>query len=132
MARVSKKNLNPKLAKEIWQQLGETVGRLSSEQSGPFLAGLLGENEQIMLAKRLASIILTHEGHSDYAISLTLKMSSATVGKLRRNYRKGQYQKVITGMKKNKTDYLDFVDNLIDIIHFGLPRYNGPRKYNLR
>ncbi len=131
MARVSKNELDQKLAKEIWQQLNETIGRLSGSQAGPFLEGLLGENERIMLAKRLAAIVLIHERHSDYAISITLRMSSATAGKLRRNYKDNRYEKVISGIKKNKADYLDFVDDLIDIIHLGLPRYAGPRKHKI-
>ncbi|MCA9363473.1 hypothetical protein KC851_04085 [Candidatus Kaiserbacteria bacterium] len=131
MARISKQKLNDKVAKEIWQQLKETVGRLSGDQSGPFLEGLLGKNEQIMLAKRLAAIVLIHEGHSDYAIAHTLKISSATAGKLRANYQSEQYKKVISGIKKNKADYAAFVDDLIDIIHLGLPRYAGPGRWKL-
>ncbi len=129
MARVSKKKLDQKLAREIWQQLIGTVGRLSAVQAGPFLEGLLGENERIMLAKRLATVVLIHEGHSDYAVSKTLQMSSATVTKLRTAYRKGHYDSVISGLKKNKTDYLKFVDDLIDMIHLGLPRYAGPNRW---
>jgi uncharacterized protein YerC len=131
MARISKRPLDEKMSAEIWQQLYETVGRLSSDQATTFLTDLLGPTEQTMLAKRLAAIVLIHEEHSDYAIAQTLQMSSATVHKLRLRYQQGRYDEVIKGVQKNKTDYIAFVDTLIDAIHFGLPRYAGPNRWKL-
>lgn len=128
MTNVSKKEMDQNLAREIWQQLNEAVGRLSSTQSTPFLEELLSESEQVMLAKRLAAIILIHEGHSDYAISETLCMSTDTVGRLRFKYNRGEFKSVVVGMQKNKTDYTEFIETLLDVIHLGLPRYSGPRR----
>ena len=129
MARISKQKISGKVSNEIWSQLTETLGRLSANQSGLFINQLLGKEEQIMLAKRLAVIVLIHEQHSDYAISRSLKVSSTTVAKLRIKYKKKQFDAVIKGIKKNKADYVDFVNTLVDVIHIGLPRYAGPGRW---
>jgi uncharacterized protein YerC len=129
MTNVSKQPVSKDVYKEIWKQLSEVVGRLSATQASPFLTDLLTESEQIMLAKRLAAIVLIHEEHSGYAISKILKMSWSTVDKLEEGYNNHQYDKVIHGIKKNKADYLEFIDTLVDLIHIGLPRYAGPNRW---
>jgi hypothetical protein len=131
MVRVSRNSLDKQVEKEISTQFIETLGRLSAVQSAPFISELLGEEEQIMLAKRLATIVLIHEDHSDYAIANTLKISNTTSAKLREQYNQGSFKSVIQGIKKNKTDYLDYVDTLVEIIHLGLPRYVGPGRWKL-
>lgn len=129
MTNVSKKKLSAKLYKEIWQQLNETLGRLSSTQATPFLQELLSESEQVMLAKRLAAIILIHEQHSEYAIAKTLHMSTDTIGKLKLRHESGEFKSIVKGMRKNKIDYNEFIETLLDIIHLGLPRYVGPHRF---
>jgi transposase len=84
-----------------------------------------------MVAKRLAMIVLIHEDHSDYAIAKTLKVSNTTVAKLRKRYDRKAFQSVITGMRKNRNEYLEFVETLLEVIHLGLPRYAGPNRYTL-
>jgi uncharacterized protein YerC len=127
MVNVSKNALDEKLAGEIWQQLNEVIGRLSATQAPLFLSELLSDSEQIMLAKRLAVIVLIHERQTDYAIAETLNMSNSTVAKLRLRYQDGAFTSVIRGIQKNKTDYLEFVDTLFDMITLGLPRYGQAR-----
>ena len=131
MTNISKQSLDGQVANEIWIQLHEVIGRLSVAQTKLFLSEMLTESERIMLAKRLAAIVLIHEKHSDYAIAKTLKISDATSRKIRSGYRRGDYKSVITGIKKNKVDYAAFVETLIDAIHFGLPRYAGPDRWKL-
>tara|TARA_B100001989_G_C24528031_1_gene459847 strand:- start:242 stop:646 length:405 start_codon:yes stop_codon:yes gene_type:complete len=131
MTRVSNQKLDKLVAKEIWNQLGETIGRLSASKADPFLESILTPTEQIMLAKRLAIIVLIDEGHTDYAISKTLRVSSSTVARLRETYNFGSYRPVLSGLKKNKADYVDFVNTLVDVIHIGLPRYAGPDRWKL-
>lgn len=130
MARISKQKISSRISNEISSQLTDTLGRLSANQSGLFVSQLLGKEEQIMLAKRLAIIVLIHEQHTDYAISKTLKVSDTTVSKLRLKYHNKEFDSVVKGIKKNKADYIDFLETLLDIMHMGLPRYAGPnRKY---
>lgn len=128
MTNVSKQSLDKKVAVEIWTQLGEVVGRLNANQAPLFLTCILTDSEQIMIAKRLAAIVLIHEEHSNYAISETLKISNATATKLRMAYMQGAYNDVLKGLRKNKTDYANFVETLIDAIHLGLPRYVEPKR----
>ncbi len=78
--QVSKRQINKNLQKEIFQILYQLIADLKNPQEvALFFEDVLGKNETIALAKRLAvAYYLTH-GRSYENIKQNLKVSSATV-----------------------------------------------------
>lgn len=130
MARVSKRRLPEKELQGLSQQLSGVIGRLNSRQVEHFLKEFLGPEEKEVLAKRLAVVIMLHEGHSRYATAELLRMSQTTVGTIAERYKRGTYNATLTMLRKNKKDYLAFLDTLDSILHLGgiLPHYASGRE----
>jgi len=85
------------------------------------LGELLGEEEQIMLAKRFAAIAMLAEGNSLYRTGQLLDMSPSTVERLRNNMRDGAYDSLIARLKQNKQAYEDFWETLEVVLRAGMP-----------
>lgn len=78
--QVSKKEINKNLQKEIFQILYQLLVDLKTpEEAKSFLEDILGKNETIALAKRLAVAYYLSHGRSYENIKQNLKVSSATV-----------------------------------------------------
>ena len=85
MVRLNKNALTKGQLNRLFDQLNNTLCKLSSNDTNLLLSDLLGNEEKIMLAKRLGVIILLLEGYSLYKISDVLKVSSATASKLKQD-----------------------------------------------
>lgn len=131
MVRLNKTGLSQKQLDVLFAQLNQTLGRLEPKQTSAFLSELLGSEERIMLAKRLAIIILLLEGKSLYNISHTLKVSPTTAEKVKFKLDSGHYKQILKTLGKNKTDYFAILEAIDDILHLGgiLPHYNGLDRY---
>ena len=125
MARISKQLLDHSYTNELTAQLAEIIGRLSTIQATAFLNEFLGPEEKLMLAKRLAAVVMIHEQHTLYAVAQTLKISHATANVIKLRYDRGSYIETLRGLHKNKVDYGAFLDVLDTILKAGLPRYKG-------
>ncbi|MFZ5365771.1 MAG: YerC/YecD family TrpR-related protein [Patescibacteria group bacterium] len=78
--QVSKKQINKNLEKEIFQILYQLIVDLKNpEESKVFLEDILGKNETIALAKRLAVAYYLSHSRSYENIKQNLKVSSATI-----------------------------------------------------
>jgi uncharacterized protein YerC len=130
MARVSKQPLEHTYANELIAQLAEVIGRLNAPHASAFLSEFLGPEEKLMLAKRLAAVVMIHEKHTLYAVAHTLKMSHATADTIKIRYDLGLYTETLRGLRKNKIDYGAFLDTLDLILRAGLPRYKGKENWN--
>ncbi len=80
-----------KLPKDIEEQLLNNFDLVLSSISNKdrmikFLSFLLTETERVMLAKRLAVVILVSEGKADSEISNSLHITRMTIGKIRYFY----------------------------------------------
>ena len=83
MPHVSRNRLDRKLEKQLIDTLDLVVSKLTKrEEVKVFLLSLLTPTERIMLAKRLAIIILTKEGLSETQISQTLHVTRVTVSRM--------------------------------------------------
>ncbi len=82
MPHVSKVKLDKKLENELLKMLEVVLGRLSKNEMNSFLVSLLSSTERLMLAKRLAVIILLKQGLSENSISLKLGVTRETVARL--------------------------------------------------
>ncbi len=125
MANLSKRKLSDKQLLQISCQLNVVLGKLSPDKTGPFLAELLGYEERIMIAKRFAMILMIEKGFSSYKISSILKVSTATAEKIAKKFDRGDYNQILSSIKKNKKDYLKILDVLDSALHLGglLPHY---------
>jgi len=123
MVNVSKKKLDSEQLKTLFSQLNGIVSSLTENQADAFLTELLGPEERIMLAKRLAAIIMMYEGYSLYRIADSLKLSSSTVHTLSERYHRGDFRTLHSLMKKQPITFADFINTLDSVLHLGfLPR----------
>ncbi|GAG17297.1 unnamed protein product [marine sediment metagenome] len=100
MPHISKKKLEPRVLKQILYFFKAIMADLKTDEgAAAFLNSLLTNTEKLMLAKRLAMVVLIKEGISDSKIVETLKTTHATVEKMKLMLDKtmGGYQ---IGLKK--------------------------------
>tara|TARA_B100000745_G_scaffold299776_1_gene251453 strand:- start:457 stop:882 length:426 start_codon:yes stop_codon:yes gene_type:complete len=125
MVNISKESLCQKDLHRLFTQLNSTVGRLSAKQSEDFLSGLLGTEEKVMLAKRLAAIIMLVHGQSIYRVATSLKVSTSTSKNYKNQLKSGQYDLLLNSITKQKKRYLELLETIDSILHLGgaLPHY---------
>lgn len=84
MPHVSRNKLSPKVEKDLIHALDVILTKISREEDlNIFLLSLLSPTERVMLAKRLAIVILLKEDLPDSRIAETLKVTRVTVSRLR-------------------------------------------------
>ncbi|MCA9357429.1 hypothetical protein H6784_02975 [Candidatus Nomurabacteria bacterium] len=121
MTHVSKQQLEPEHLDQLFIQLSSSASLLTKKTASGFLDDLLGHEEKIMLAKRLAAIVMLIEGNSSYRIWQLLKMSPSTTDKIRLNYEIGKYKNIERIIKSNKTSYEQFWKTLEIILQANMP-----------
>ena len=131
MARIAKQPLPHIQLESLFTQLHEILGKSSTTQIESFMYEFLGREERIMLAKRLAIIVMLTHGSSLYKVAQTLSISSATAGKIQDRIEQGHYSHLIPLLKKNKKQYLSILKTLDSLLHLGgfLPHYTGMERY---
>jgi uncharacterized protein YerC len=82
MTNVSKHPLTTTQEAELFSQLGVLFSKRNPQQAQELFDDLLSETEKIMLAKRLAILVMLYKKQSLYFIAQTLHVSSATVARL--------------------------------------------------
>ncbi len=83
MPHVSRVKLDQRIEKDLIKTLEFVLTRLTREEEmNGFLLSLMTPTERLMLAKRLAMIILLKENLSDSHISATLKVTRGTVSRM--------------------------------------------------
>jgi uncharacterized protein YerC len=121
MTNISKKTLQPAHLKKLYTELAKTIVRLDRKNANLFLDELLGEEEKIMIAKRLTAIVMLIEKKSVYRISQALLMSSSTIARLRIKLLAGDYANIEHMFKRRRKEYRDFRNTLEVILRAGLP-----------
>jgi|SRR3989344_4714643 len=111
MPHISRKRTSKDTYLKIYDQLISAVRDSKSSSDAKSIAhGLFTKTERIMLAKRLALIILIHEGESSYTVLTQLKISTSTYKRIYKNYEGGMYRSLLTNVKKT------FVDDLFQFV----------------
>ncbi len=121
MVHLSKRRVKKETFIKIGKQLAEFICGLETTQNTKILLEtLISEPERIMLAKRLAVIIMLGWGYSFSQISGSLKVSESTVVNVWKKMKKGRLRSLEEHFKKvgRKTS---FWDNLEEFLRFGLP-----------
>jgi uncharacterized protein YerC len=108
MARIAKKQLSQAHLDTLFIQLHTVLSNSSPKQVGSFLHELLGREERIMLAKRLAVIVMLSHGNSLYKTAQTLQVSTATAGKMQERLQRNDYTQLLTLLKKIKNSTIAF------------------------
>lgn len=121
MTHISKQPLNPQELEELFAQMSSCISILDKKTTRKVLDELLGPEEAIMLAKRLASIVMFIEGNSSYRVWQLLHMSPSTTERLRLNYECGRYKNIEAALKSNKANYEQFWSILETILQAGMP-----------
>lgn len=87
VSQVSRHKLTAKAEKDILRALTLVVTKITKENDADtFLLAFLTSTERMMLAKRLAIILLLNEGFSDSEIANSLRVTRVTVSRLRYFY----------------------------------------------
>jgi uncharacterized protein YerC len=96
----------------------------SQSESKQLLAELLTSTEHLMLAKRLAIIIMLHNKCSRYYIAKTLKVSESTVARMWHSYENGGFDHILKYVK-NKKEKNQFLHDIERLLGAGLPPIVG-------
>jgi uncharacterized protein YerC len=82
MPHLSKRILDSRTERSIKQTFKLVLGKLNSNEIDSFLYSLLSPTERMMLAKRLAIVLLLKQGIDDVAISDSLCVTRVTVNRM--------------------------------------------------
>lgn len=121
MTHISKHQLKPAHLKQLFTQFSRVSAKLDKNTSLNFFDDLLGPEEKIMLAKRLAAIVMCIEGNSPYRISQLLYMSPSTTERIKLHYQIGTYKNIEKLLTTHKTDYAEFWKILEVVLQAGMP-----------
>jgi len=132
MTRVSDQKVKHNVLQQISSQLIGYVAGIKTEASAEqFLTELLSETEQIMLAKRLAIVVMLEWEYSFTQIEKTLKVSSQTIARLWKDKKEGKYSFVIERcgrkVRRRSTKENLFWDEFEKLILAGMPHQGRDR-----
>lgn len=127
MVHLNRNELDANQLKTLLGELSKTVDNLPRGRADNFLSEILGLEERIMVAKRLAIIVLLLEEYSLYEIGNLLKVSPMTAQSLKLKLERGELDSVVKEISKNKKTYVDLLNTLDSMLHLGgiLPRYKA-------
>lgn len=127
MVRLNKNLLTEQQLNDLFDQFTKILNDGHDSNTSAILNEILGQEERIMVAKRLATIILIIEGHSLYSISRNLKISPATAEKIKFKYEQHRYETILKKLGKSKRNYFAILEALDSILHLGglLPHYGN-------
>lgn len=126
MTHISKFKMKDRVKQRISANLANALLESGVAQGRAMLDTLLTPTERIMLAKRLAIIVMLEREYSYYRIMKTLKVSTSTIKRLHRNLETGQYRFVQRALGK-KSSSLTFLELLEVFLAAGMPSIAGPR-----
>jgi uncharacterized protein YerC len=129
MAHVATRPLPKKIRAEIDAQLVRLLARNGS-RSMSVLNELLTETERLMLAKRLAAILMLAEDFSYFRISRTLIMSTSTLKRLHQQLIGDEFTvlETVVRERKNRKALFEMVGT---IVRLGMPPRGRGRWKNI-
>ena len=130
MTHISRKKIKKDVASELADQFLTFLSLARTKQDARILAQeLLSQTERVMLAKRLAVVVLLVRGYTFEQIEETLGVTRQTVVRLWRETKDGRYEKIIRYARKHTRHFKheSFLDAFIRVIHLGMPPRAGKR-----
>lgn len=131
MVRLNSHELSSQQITSLYTQLNKILAPKSPNSTGKLLEELLGYEERVMVAKRIACIVLLTEGYSLYKTAQKLHISTATAEKISKRLNAGSYNTILQRLGASKKSYFSVLDTIDSILHLGgvLPHYNGLDRY---
>jgi uncharacterized protein YerC len=130
MTHVSRKKIKKEIANELADQFLTFLSLARTKQDARTLAReLFSQTERVMLAKRLAVVILLVRGYSFTQIEESLGVTRQTIVRLWKGTKMGGYEKIMRYARKHTGHFKkeSAMDAFIRIIHIGLPPRAGKR-----
>lgn len=132
MPHVSKNKIEHTVVDEIESHLAILFARIKNKQDITIvLNDLLTRTERIMIAKRLAIILMLERNYPFRIISKTLKVSEATISAMRDRFDRGGdgFEKILSYFEEhNNFKKLDYLISAI-IRLFAMPPYAGKGRW---
>ena len=127
MTHVSRRPMKKKVAERVHQNLLRAVLSGRSARRQAVLSALLTRTEKVMIAKRLAVVIMLENGLTYYRIGKTLKVSTSTSKRLHRKLLAGSFRAIrhMIGTDDN-SDVIAFLEKLLQ---FRMPPIAGPGRW---
>lgn len=127
MPHISRNKLDKKLEKELIGNLNLVLTEIKNgDEMLTFIKSLLTETEKLMLAKRLAVIILLEEGLPDSQIAQALNITRITVAKMRYyNEARGQGFKIALAQLEKQKKYNSFKKLLVSLARYSIRAAGG-------
>jgi uncharacterized protein YerC len=132
MAHVSTKRIKKKVADELADQFLTFLALAKSKHEARILAHeLFSQTERVMLAKRLAIVVLLVRGYSFSQIEEALGVTAQTVARVWKETKEGRYEHIMryarrhTEHFKNRKEFS--MDAFIRILHMSMPPRSGRR-----
>jgi len=121
MPHVSRKKLKKKVFIKIGEQLADTIAKANSARELRWVfKELITPTERVMLAKRLAIILMLERGYSFDIIQKTLKVTPQTIVRFWKITKQSSHKLVIKEISSNKAKK-DFWQELEKLILLGMP-----------
>jgi uncharacterized protein YerC len=130
MPHISGKKLKDETLRELYSQLIVVLEKGSGRKGiRPVLNDLFTRTEKIMLAKRLAVIVLLARGVPVHKVANSLAMSPSTVNRMSAQLEMGRYQNISAIFSKNVGKKV--VDLIEEILYILPPKAGRGRWRNL-
>ncbi len=132
MPHISKKKIKKEVATELADQFLIFLSLARTKGEARILANeLLSQTERVMLAKRLASVVLLVRGYSFTQIEDALGISRQTAVRIWKDMKAGKYDEIARYARDHTRHFKKeaFVDELIRVIHFGMPPRAGKGRW---
>ncbi len=121
MVHVSAKKIQEKTLKKLHTRFADSIATVTKRSDAVyFLEELLGEEEQLMLAKRLATIYMLAEGVSAYRIAQVLGMSTSTINSMYRIFDRNGYSTIVENYL-DKKNHAQFWLDIEVLLRLGMP-----------
>lgn len=130
MTNVSKHPLTKQQETDLFANMSAVFANTPHQKVHALLVDLLGPEERIMLAKRIAIIIMLDRKHSSYFIASTLHVSPATVTRVASALKSGKYDTIAQLFRSKSIRVKDILESIDAILHLGglLPHYGQTHK----
>lgn len=116
MPHISNKKLNPRLSEKLFGKLLAVFDRAQNKEHLSLVVNeLFTPTEKIMLAKRIAVILMLDNNIPHHRITELLKMSPTTVVKVSLGIEQGKYDTILEISKREKTDMTKLVWNILTV-----------------
>ncbi len=126
MPHISRKKLEKDISRKIYKHFVKTIVTINTKKGRELLEEILTPVEQIMIAKRLAAIAMLSQGLSSYQVRKSLKLSSATTARFRREIENNKYP-YISNLVKKKKQREEFWKEMEVVLRMGMPSMGKDR-----